>query len=157
MIPFGLTEGQFAERYRGILDRQTKSAVLTIKEVLAKTVPDDVLAAQLEVFLDDSGYGAPAVWMYFSGKNTRISKTDESIFPGRALKFELDLGALADFDEEYFTSEFNGLGTAADVMRQWVAECWWKAGGWSYPLPVVLAIHDGWGSGELVSLTESDA
>ena len=157
MIPFGLTEAQFAERYRGILDRQTRSAVRAIKEVLAKTLPDEVLSAQVEVFLDDSGYGAPAVWIYFSGKSTRISKTDESIFPGRALKFELDLAALAEFDEEYFTSEFNGLGTAADVLRQWVAECWWKAGGWSYPLPVVLAIHDGWGSGKLVSLTEADA
>lgn len=157
MIPFGLTEGQFAVRYRGILDRQTRSAVRTIREVLAKTVPDDVLSAQVEVFLDDTGHGAPAVWMYFSGRNTRISKSDESIFPGRALKFELDLAALATFDEAYFASDFNGLGTAADLMRQWVAECWWKAGGWTYPLPVVLAIHDGWGSGELVSLTDSDA
>jgi hypothetical protein len=157
MIPFGLTERQFAERYRGILDRQTKSAVRTIREVLGKTVSDEVPSAQVEVFLDDSGCDAPAAWMHFSGKNARIRETDESIFPGRALKFELDLAALSDFDEEYFTSEFNGLGTAADVMRQWLAECWWKADGWSYPLPVVLAIHDGWGGGTLVSLTESAA
>jgi len=125
--------------------------------VLAQALPDAVLTAQVEVFLDDSGYSAPAVWLYFSGKNTRISKSDKSIFPGRSLQFEFNLAALADFDEEYFTSEFNGLGVAADVMRQWVAECWWKAGGWSYRIPVFLAVHDGWGNGKLVSLTESDA
>ena len=157
MIPFGLTEGQFSDRYRGLLQRQTKAAVLTIKQLLAQTIPDDVLAAHVEVFLDDTGSGAPSVWIYFSGKNNCVNKTDKSIFPGRSLEFEFDLSKLAEFDEEYFTSEFNALGVAADAMRQWVSECWWKAGGWNYPRPVVLAVHEGWGSGKVVSLTESDA
>ena len=157
MIPFGLTEGQFSDRYRGILNRQEKAAVAEVRRVLALTLPDDVLSAEVVVFLDDSGYGAPAVRMNFAGNNTRISKAYPSIHPGGGLRFGFDLSGLADFDEEYFTADFNGLGLAADVMRQWVAECWWKAGGWGYKVPVVLSVHDGWGNGELVSLSEADA
>lgn len=157
MIPLGLTPAQFSARYRGLLEQKTKSAVDAIREVIGFHLPDEVLSAEVEVFLDDSGYGSPTIGIYFAGKNARVSKSDMSIFPGRSLRFEIDLKALSKFDEEYFTSDFDGLGLAANVLRQWFAECWWKAGGWTYRIPVVLAVHDGWGNGELVSLTESDA
>jgi len=157
MIPFGLTEQQFSDRYRGILVRVEKPTIREMRRVLALPVPEDVLSAEVVIFLDDSGYGAPAVRMSFAGKNTRVSKTDHSIHSGGGVEFEFDLSALENFDEQYYTSDFNGLGLAADVMRQWVAECWWKAGGWDYRIPVLLSVHDGWGNGKLVSLSESDA
>jgi len=65
------------------------------------------------------------------------------------------LQGLNTFDERFFTDgDFAGLHAAADVLKAWFAECWWKAGGWSYPIPTGVRVHDDYGDAETVSLTE---
>jgi len=62
---------------------------------------------------------------------------------------------MPDFDEHYFESDaFPGIDLQAVTLRRWFAECWWKAGGWGYPLAVEIWIHDGFGDGERIILTE---
>jgi len=60
------------------------------------------------------------------------------------------------FDEGYFIDdEFGGLALAANALKAWVAECWWKAGGWSYPVPTAVVVHDGFGDGKSIALSEN--
>jgi len=60
-----------------------------------------------------------------------------------------------DFGDQYFEGdEFPGVDLQADALKAWVAECWWKAGGWAYALPAEVVIHDDLGDGERITLTE---
>lgn len=159
MVPFGLTESQFVSRYRRELDRVSASTIEILRSLFNRAINDDVEAAQVEAFLDEYG-GAPSIWIYYRGGNNKVDHKDESLFAGRSLEFQLPLSALADFDERYFMSledgdfEFPGLTLAGDTIKSWFAECWWKAGGWTYPLPTTLAVHDDRGDGNVIKLTE---
>lgn len=159
MIPFGLTESQFASRYRRELDRVASMVIATLRELFLRTVEGDVKTADVEIFLDEYG-GAPTVWIYFHGRNNKVDHKDETLFAGRSLQLPLPLTALAEFDERYFVSledgeyGFPGLAMAGNAMKLWFAECWWKAGGWSYPLPSTVAVHDDFGDGNVIQLTE---
>lgn len=159
MIPFGLTEKQFISRYQRELDQVVPTLIAALRELFLRTVDEDVKSANVEIFLDEYG-AAPAIWIYFHGRNNRVDHMDQSLFAGRSLELPLPLSALAEFDEQYFVSlgdgeaEFSGLAIAGNTVKQWFAECWWKAGGWLYHLPVTLAVHDGIGDGEVIQLTE---
>jgi hypothetical protein len=134
-------------------------AIATLRDLFLRTVNGDVKTANVEIFLDEYG-GAPTVWMYFHGQNNKVDQKDETLFAGRSLQLPLPLSALAEFDERYFVSledgeyEFPGLTLAGNAMKLWFAECWWKAGGWSYQLPSTLAVHDDLGDGNVIQLTE---
>ncbi len=160
MVPFGLTESQFVSRYRRELDRVSATVIEILSSLFDRTVNDDVQTAHAEVFLDEYG-GAPSIWIYYLGENNKVDHKDESLFAGRSLELQLPLSVLADFDERYFISledcdeEFPGLTLTGDTIKSWFAECWWKAGGWTYPLPTALAVHDGWGDGSVIKLTEA--
>lgn len=159
MVPFGLTESQFVSRYRRELDRVSSSVIATLRALFSRSVNDDVNVADVEVFLDEYG-GAPSVWIYYRGENNKVDHKDESLFAGRSLELKLPLAALAEFDERYFVSdedgeiEFPGLTLAANTIKSWFAECWWKAGGWAYALPTTLSVHDDRGDGNVIHLTE---
>lgn len=74
--------------------------------------------------------------------------------PGKALDLALGLGHAPDFDEAYFADGFGGVDLLADTLQAWFAECWWKAGGWAWPIPLWLHVHDGFGDGRGIALTE---
>lgn len=159
MVPFGLTESQFTTRYRRALERLSPTVIDTLRSLFNRQVNADVQKANIEVFLDEDA-GAPAVWIYYQGENNKVDNRDESLFAGRALDLELPLSALPAFDERYFVAqedgerEFPGLALAADTLKSWLAECWWKAGGWTYQIPTTLKVHDDWGDGTVIRLTE---
>jgi hypothetical protein len=157
MVPFGLTEAQFATRYRRILEKVSDSSIARITSVLQLPVPPAVLAANVEVFMGEDG-SAPSAWMYFHGENNKVDSRDPTIFTGRSMDLALDLAGLACFDERYFDPEqFPGTSIAANVTKSWLAECWWKAGGWPYTVPTMLSIHDDHGDGTIIALSRSDA
>ena len=54
----------------------------------------------------------------------------------------------------YFADGFGGVDLLADTLQAWFAECWWKAGGWAWPIPLWLHVHDGFGDGRGIALTE---
>jgi hypothetical protein len=143
VVPFGLDEEQFSAMYNRRLERASSVAIQAIKALLAQPIGPGVDEAHIEVFLDEDG-GAPSAWVYYHGRNNRVDSADLSIFPGRSMELDLGLELLADIDEQYFIEPetFPGLVLTVPLLLRWVAECWWKAGGWSYPLPTTLSVHD---------------
>ncbi|WP_200882016.1 hypothetical protein [Nitrincola sp. A-D6] len=72
------------------------------------------------------------------------------------MELSVGLENMEPFDERYFSDEeFNGLTLAANTIKYWFAECWWKAGGWSYAVPAKVWVHDGFGDGKAVELSEN--
>lgn len=60
------------------------------------------------------------------------------------------------FDERYFSDEeFNGITLVVNATKLWFSECWWKAGGWNYAVPTKVWIHDGFGDGKAIELSEN--
>lgn len=136
--------------YQRKLEHHSDQAIETLRRLIALPVQGDVDAAHLEVFPDEDG-GAPTIWAYWHGQNNRVDHNDPGIFPGRSFELELDLRALATIDERYFIApdDFPGLQLSAALLSRWLAESWWKAGGWFYPLPTTLAVHDFEASGSV--------
>ena len=155
MIPYGLTQEQFARRYRRWLDKASAGLIDELRTLLARTLPPTVTSAEVQLFLGDDGRDDPKAWLYFDGHDKKVDQSDHSIFPGRALEIRLGLGATPDFDGRYFEGgDFPGVDLQADSLKAWFAECWWKAGGWAYALPAALDVHDQFGDGERIALTE---
>lgn len=143
MVPFGLTQDQFASMYQRKLDGLSDQAINVLRDLLAVPIGRGVDEAHLEIFPDEYGE-APSVWMYWRGKNNKVDHADSSLFPGRSLELHLGLKGLADIDEQYFVGpdEFPGLQMTVLLMSRWLSEAWWKAGGWAYPVPTTLSAHD---------------
>ena len=126
-----------------------------LRALFAATLPPTVRSAEVQIFLGEDARDSPGAWIYFDGMNKKVDSSDTSIFPGRALEIQLGLGMPPDFDDRYFEGdEFPGADLQANEVKAWFAECWWKAGGWAYALPTEVAIHDGFGDGERIVLTE---
>jgi len=154
IVPFGLKREQFAVRWRRELERASDATIARLRALFVETVPPEVLAAEVEIFLNEDGAEGVDVWIYFGGENNRVDNANPAIFPGRSLALALPLDAMGGFSEKYFDGDFPGADLAAEATQAWFAECWWKAGGWSYPLPVDIGVHDGFGGGKTVRLTE---
>lgn len=155
MIPFRLKPPQFRERYAKSLARQSPTAIAALRNHFALPIGGDVERAEVKVFVGDDDPYTPSVWIYYSGKHNKVDNADQSLFAGRSLELALGLDQLEEFNERFFTDEdFGGLDIIATTLTAWFAECWWKAGGWSYPLPVTLDVAEGYGDGSTVKLTE---
>lgn len=155
MVPFTLSAQQFVSRYKRSLDQLSPEAITQLRELFSRTAQPTVESAMVELFLDADNYGAPTVWIYFSGAHNKVDNADQSIFAGRSIELSLGLEKMEEFDEQYFSDyEFGGLSTMANALKNWFAECWWKAGGWAYPVPTKVQVHDGYGDGHTLQLTE---
>lgn len=156
MVPFGLAPEQFLVRYRRCLDRASSHLINQLRELFTRPVPGTVKEAEVQIFFGDDGLDLPAAWIYYRGENNKVDHSDPSIFPGRAMQLSIGLENMEVFDENYFTDEsFGGLSIAANTTKSWFAECWWKAGGWSYPVPAKVYVHDGFGDGKAIDLSEN--
>ncbi|SHG37864.1 hypothetical protein [Massilia sp. CF038] len=154
MIPFRLNKLQFQDRYRGCLNRLSVQAIKEIQQLLTRPVPSDIKAAEVQIFVGVDDPYLPSAWIYFEGKNNRVDPTDMSIFPRRSIELGLGLGTLEEFDDRYFTDNFGGKDIVANVLKTWFAECWWKAGGWSYAVPATVSVHDQYGDASAIELSE---
>lgn len=156
MVPFRLTPPQFAERYRRSLDRASPTAIAALRAHLALPVQGGVDGLDVQIFLSDEAEpDPPAIWLYYLGKDNRVDAADPALFPGRSLELALGLADCEPFAARFFTDEkFGGMHIAANALKAWFAECWWKAGGWDYAIPASLQVHEGFGDGKPVKLTE---
>jgi hypothetical protein len=157
MVPYGLTQAQFQTTYQRKLEGLSKQAIAQVSTLLSIPIAPDVDEAHVEIFLGEDG-GSPDVWMYWRGKNNKVDHADPSLFAGRSMHLKLGLEILAELDEQYFRDpdQFPGLELVVPILARWVAECWWKAGGWKYLVPVMLTVHD-FGTCGSVSLSEGRA
>ncbi len=154
LIPFVLTADQFAARFRGLLEKHSVALIAELHSFLTLPISKDVTSASVVIFLDEDGETGPSVGIYFDGKNRKVDHSDPSMFPGRYLALAEYVRGLPRFDPQYYSKrEFGALDIQADVTKEWFAEWWWKAGGWEYPLPVDVAVHDDYGNGGGIPLT----
>ncbi|WP_259758946.1 hypothetical protein [Pseudomonas sp. GCEP-101] len=155
MIPYGLTPDQFCRRYRRYLQRSTPTTIAALRALLVRPLPDQPLRGDVQLFLGENGLDTPDAWLYLSGENNKVDASDPTLFAGKALDLQLGLEDAPEFDPAYFEEDFQGVALIANTLKSWFAECWWKAGGWSWPVALTLAVHDGFGDGERIPLTES--
>lgn len=143
MVPYGLNPDQFSSMYRQRLARLSRGAIDAIRTHLALPIGLGVERASIVMFIEENA-DAPAAWIYYEGANNRVDSKDMGIFPGRSMELAIGLEQLSDVDERYFSDPdaFPGVELSVPLLSRWLAECWWKAGGWSYPLPTVLNVHD---------------
>ena len=153
-LPDTLNQDQFMRIYRGELERHSDELISEIKQVLAITPNQDVTSAHLVVFPDEYGDGYATVSMYFDGKNKKIDNADKSIFPGRHISFVEYVRDLPLVDVMAYEERFPMRDLTVDMVKQWVAECWWKAGGWNYPLNVEIFAGEGFGKSESILLSK---
>lgn len=154
MIPFGLSPEQFRERYRRDLQRAAPGVIQHLRETLRQPLEEGLRDGEIQLFLGEDGRDAAEAWLYLNGASNRVDASDPRLFPGKALDLALGLGHAPDFDEAYFADGFGGVDLLADTLQAWFAECWWKAGGWAWPIPLWLHVHDGFGDGRGIALTE---
>ncbi len=154
MVPFRLKPPQFRQRYRQSLDKLADGAIAALRAHLARPVEAGVETAEVQVFINADDAQPLSLWIYYQGPDNKVDGSDERLFAGRSLALPLGLAAQEAFDERYAQDEdFGGPHIMADSAKAWFAECWWKAGGWDYPVPCCLSVHDGWGDGAVVRLT----
>jgi hypothetical protein len=155
MVPFGLTQEQFLVRYRRCLEQGSAHLIAYLRELIARPVPSTVKKAEVQIFFGDDGTSIPSACIYYVGENTKVDHSDQTIFPGRSLELSIGLDSMDDFDEDYFiNTTFGGVNIAANATKSWFAECWWKAGGWNYAVPAEVVVHDGFGDGEYIKLSD---
>jgi hypothetical protein len=136
--------GEFEHWCSGLLASRRGQAMQRLRALFDQVVPAEVTSAEIQIFFQDEG-GAPDVWMYFDGKNKKVSRSDHSLYPGRAMSLDLGLDVLSELEPQ-------NTHAAANIIKGWLAECWLSVGGQEYSVPVALSIHDGWGDGKQVSL-----
>ena len=143
MVPYGLNTEQFASMYRQKLERLSPVAIQVFREHFKRPVELDVSTANVVIFPGDQG-GAPCAWIYYRGSQNKVDQADQRLFAGRSMELPLGLEGLADIDERYFTDVdvFDGVSLVVPLLSRWLAECWWKAGGWIYPLPTLLSVDE---------------
>lgn len=143
MVPYGLNKDQFTSMYRQKLDQLSPTAIEALRNHFLRTVEPGVLSANVVIFSGDQGE-SPSAWIYYSGDHNKVDRTDPSLFAGRSMELPVGLEGLADIDERYFTDvdEFDGVALVVPLLSRWLAECWWKAGGWSYPVPTLLSVDE---------------
>lgn len=149
-IPFVLSQKQFADRFRRQLDKRSDVFIAELRALIAMPIGKGVDSGRIEVFMNDErlGNGHPEIVIYFDGPNRKVDHTDPTFFPGKSLPLADHFSQMEHFDPKYFSDErFGALNIQADVIKNWITECWWKAGGWNYPIRTELTIHDGYGDG----------
>jgi len=156
MVPFGLTSEQFSSRFLKSLEKKSPSFIDSLKKLFSVSIPDTVKSAQVQIFIGDDCMETPSAWIYYEGGDKKIDHSDPSIFAGKSLELLSGDYSIPDFDEEYYLDEdFSAGNLIANLTKQWLAECWWKAGGWDYPISVEVWVHDDHGDGMPIQLSKS--
>ena len=154
MVPFGLSSEQFKAKFLISLEKISPCFISELKKLFTVSIPESVLGAEIQIFLGDDCMETPSAWIYYEGKQKKINSTDASIFSGKSVELLSGDYAIPHFDEKYYINEeFNAGYLIANLTKQWLAESWWKAGGWDYPIPVLVMVHDDYGDGSSIKLS----
>ncbi len=139
--------------YRSELCIKTDELVEKIHEFIQIPLENNVDSAELQVFPDEQCEGESSICIYFDGKDKKIDRNDPKLFAGQSLELYSSFNELPTLDlEAYEELDFSTM--LVDLIIQWCAECWWKAGGWYYPVSVDISGHDGYASIDRIALTK---
>lgn len=141
-LPDDLSEKVIANAILGELNKHSKQLIDEISEFTKQLIPKGVHSATVEVFPDEYGDGFVEIGFYFAGDvNTHI------VFAEYANDLPL-------VDTLSYEDKFSIPDLVVDLIKQWFAESWWKAGGWQYPIPILLYGHEDFGNGSSIKLTK---
>jgi len=146
-LPPNIPSEKVAGIFRDSLEKMSDGLIEQIHGFIERPVANDVDAAEFQIFPDEYCDGASSIWMYFSGANNKVDSTDDRLFAGRSLEFLSDFSALPTLDLESY-EDFDYTNSLLGLIQDWFSECWWKAGGWYYPVPVMIMGHEGFGNRE---------
>jgi len=125
---------------------------------LARPLQPGVTHIEVMLHLEPDDEPPLSAWIHHLGPHNKVDAADPTLHAGRSMALALDFAGLDRFDPRFYRDEdFGGLAIAAGVFKTWFAECWWKAGGWACPVPVALAVHEGLGDGQVVTLAPGGA
>lgn len=125
------------------LDRHSARLIGEIKDFLLIPISDDVTSATAEVFPDEYGDGYTSIGLYLAGKTTKHTPFAEYV------------NDLPLIDVESYEEDISIPDLVVDHVKQWFAECWWKACGWEYELPLEIYGHESFGNGNSIKLTKN--
>jgi len=137
------------------LEEDSDSMIEIITDLIEKPLEKNVENAEFLVFVPQFvDEGSHSVQFYLDGKNKLVGSDKPGLYAGNSLRFyeNFDLSNFSENDEERF-DKYNYPDKIADIIMRWFAECWWKAGGWKYPVPVTIASRSVFGSIEPIRLT----
>ena len=153
-LPASVPKEKLPGIYRDRLDKLSDGLIDHLHQFIQKPLEPGVENARILVFPDEYGENISSIWMYFEGRNQKVDSEDDRLFAGRTLELFSDFSSLPDMDLAVYR-ELNFVDTLVDLIAAWFAECWWKAGGWYYPIPVEIIGKNGFGTCESIFLSKS--
>ena len=141
-LPEGLSEKTICDAYKKEMSRHSNKLIQEVRNFICTPIADDVKDATVEVFPDEYGDGSVSIGFYLNGITTKHIKFAE---------YANDLPLIDT--QAYIEEDIHVAHLVVDLVKQWFAECWYKAGGWDYPLLVTLSGHDGFGNSDVINLT----
>ena len=155
MIPFGLAEPQIKQRYLNFLEANSLALIKHLQQLFAMPLQNDVLSAEVQIFIQEDRMEIPEIWIYYSGIQNKISATPaEQIYAGQSFEIKIDFKKTFALAVEYYqNSHYHHI--FADLAKQWFAICWWKACGWQYTIPCQVHAHD-YGDANTIQLTAKE-
>ena len=121
-------------------------------EPLERNVENVHFEAFIPFSVDDA---YPNVWFYLNGKDKKVGSDKSGFYAGNAWDF-YTVDNIPTFghgeNERFETTDYSNV--LADIVIKWFSECWWKAGGWYYPVPATICGHEGAGYLRTMILTK---
>jgi len=130
--------------YINEFERHSIRLIDEIKLFLIEPISSDVTKATVEVFPDEYGDGYISIGLYLDSPNG-----------AKHIAFAEYVNDLPLIDVQSYEEEFSIPDLIVDCAKQWFSECWWKACGWDFMIPVELYGHDGFGDGNSIKLTKN--
>lgn len=143
-LPNGLPEDAIENVFREELEKHSNTLIDEIKEFLSAPLSDQVIEGSVEVFSDEYCDGYTGIGLYLKEKATKHYPFADYVrnLPG------IDVHSY--MEEDIYIPDI-----VVDLVKDWFSECWFKAGGWDFPLALEISGHDGYGNGRAIKLTKS--
>lgn len=141
-LPNGMNVESLNRVYTKELGRHSDALIDEIANFLDEVVPSDVNEISIQVFPDEYGDGYTSIGLYLHGKTTKH------------IPFAEYVNDLPLIDVDSYREVISIADMVVDHVKHWFSECWWKACGWKYNLPVTIGSMD-FGDGSIIQLTKN--
>lgn len=147
-LPAKLTPELACRIVRRELSRFMELQIEEFRRIIKTPLEPCVQETCILVFPDKEGEADLLnAWMYFTGKASRVDHNDPRHFAGRSLPLcGYDHDSLPRIGSNIYTAEI--AEQIADSIKTWLAQCWWKAGGWDFTVPAHVSVAEGLGNNE---------
>lgn len=133
-IPIDKLDGIFRKAF----EAKSEELISRIHMFIQKPLEASVESAEFRIFVpqfpDEEGLN---IWLYLDGKNKLVGSKKQGLYAGNSIEFYNDFNDVPSLEDEAF-KDYEYPDKISDIMFTWFSECWWKGGGWYYPVPTTL-------------------